>query len=50
MLSKEKIEYFKNLLTERLDDFLAGGNKPVKDFSELNQNLPDRPKLQKTSF
>ncbi len=41
MLTKKKIGYFKNLLTERLDDLLAEGNKPVKDPSDLNQNLPD---------
>lgn len=29
------------MLTERLDDLLAEGNKPVKDPSDLNQNLPD---------
>ena len=41
MLTEEKTEYFKNLLTQRLDDLLLEVNKPVKDRTDLNQHLPD---------
>ena len=41
MLTDEKTEYFKNSLTQRLDDLMPGMNKPIKDPTDLNQNLPD---------
>ena len=37
----EKIEYFRDQLTQRLGELLAEVNKPVKDSTDLNQNLPD---------
>ena len=37
----EKIEYFRDELTQRLAELLVEVNKPVKDSTDLNQNLPD---------
>ena len=38
---REKIEYFRNQLTQKLGELLAEANKPVKDSSDFNQNFPD---------
>ena len=37
----EKIEYFRNELHQQLGQLSAEVNRPVKDSTDLNQNLPD---------
>ena len=41
MLSKEKQEYFKELLTKRLADLLDEANKTVSGMTDLRENFPD---------
>ena len=40
-MTEEKIEYFRNQLTQKLGVLLAEVNKPIKDSTDSNQNLPD---------
>ena len=41
MLTKKQLEYFKHLLTERLDELLGEVNKTVSGMSGVNENIPD---------
>ena len=41
MLTKKQLDYFKKLLTERLDELLNEANRTVSGMSDLNQNIPD---------
>ncbi len=41
MLSKKKLEKFKKLLNQRLQDLLDEANKTALNMSEDEQNLPD---------
>ena len=41
MLTKKKQEYFKNLLTERLNELLAEANKTVSGMTDQVENFPD---------
>jgi DnaK suppressor protein len=41
MLKKKQLDYFKNLLNERLDDLLTEANKTVSGMSGLKENMPD---------
>jgi len=41
MLSKEQLEFFKNLLNQQLDELLNEVNKTVNDMSDDNENMPD---------
>lgn len=41
MLSKEQLEFFKNLLNQQLEDLLNGVVKTVNDMSDDNENMPD---------
>lgn len=41
MVSKKKLKYFKELLTERLNDLLNEANKTVSGMSGLKENMPD---------
>ncbi len=40
-MKKEKIEYFKDLLTERLERLLAEAEKTVGDMSDEEETFPD---------
>jgi len=41
MLSKEQLEFFKNLLNQQLNELLNEVNKTVSDMSYDNENMPD---------
>jgi DnaK suppressor protein len=41
MLSKKKQEYFKNLLTQRLNELLEDANKTLSVMTDQYQNFPD---------
>jgi len=41
MLSKKKIEYFRNLLDERLAELLNEANRTVSGMTSHKENLPD---------
>lgn len=41
MLKKKQLEYFKNMLNERLDTLLNEANKTVSGMSDIKGNLPD---------
>lgn len=41
MLSKEQLEFFRNLLNQQLEDLLNGVVKTVNDMSDDNENMPD---------
>jgi DnaK suppressor protein len=41
MLSKKKQEYYKNLLTKRLNELLEDANKTLSLMTDQNQNFPD---------
>jgi len=41
MLNEKKIEFFKELLTKRLDELLDTANKTVTDMTDQGQNFPD---------
>ena len=41
MLKKKQLNYYKNLLTERLDELLSEANRTVSGMSDLNGNMPD---------
>jgi DnaK suppressor protein len=41
MLTKKKLEYFRNLLNKRLDNLLQEANRTVSGMSDLKGNLPD---------
>ena len=41
MLSKKKQEYFKKLLTKRLNELLEDANKTLTDMTDQTQNFPD---------
>ena len=41
MLSKKKQEYYKNLLTQRLNELLEDANKTLTDMTDQTQNFPD---------
>ena len=41
MLSKEQLEFFKNLLNQQLEELLNGVTKTVSDMSDDNENMPD---------
>ena len=41
MLKKKQLKYFKELLTERLDDLLLEANRTVTGMSGLKENMPD---------
>lgn len=40
-MEKEKIEYFENLLTKRLEGLLAEAEKTVVDMSDKEESFPD---------
>ena len=40
-MEKEKVEYFKNLLTKRLEGLLAEAEKTVVDMSDKEESFPD---------
>ena len=40
-MDKEKIAYFKDLLTERLEELLAEAGKTVEDMSDEEETFPD---------
>ena len=40
-MTKKKQEYFKNLLTERLNELLAEANKTVSGMTDQVENFPD---------
>ncbi len=41
MLTKKKIEGFKKLLTERLNNLLKEANRTVSDMTDMRDNFPD---------
>ncbi|NCO60383.1 MAG: RNA polymerase-binding protein DksA [Deltaproteobacteria bacterium CG_4_8_14_3_um_filter_51_11] len=41
MLTKEKKEYFRNLLSKRAGDLLQEVNRTVSGMTDLNDNFPD---------
>lgn len=41
MLTKKKLEYFRNLLNKRLENLLEEANRTVSGMSDLKGNLPD---------
>ena len=41
MLSKKKLEYFKKLLNERLNELLSEANKTVSGMTSHKETLPD---------
>jgi DnaK suppressor protein len=41
MVTKKKQKYFKNLLTERLNELLAEANKTVSGMTDQVENFPD---------
>ena len=41
MLSKQKLEYFRKLLDERLGELLNEANKTVTGMTDFDDNLPD---------
>ena len=41
MMKKKQLNYFKKLLTERLDELLSEANRTVSGMSDLNENMPD---------
>ena len=41
MLSKKKQEYYRNLLTQRLNELLEDANKTLSLMTDQNQNFPD---------
>lgn len=41
MINKKKQEYFKNLLTQRLNELLEDANKTLSVMTDQNQNFPD---------
>jgi len=41
MLSKSQLEFFKNLLNEKLEELLDEVKGTVNDMSDVNENLPD---------
>lgn len=41
MLTKKKKEYFKRMLSQRLDELLAEADKTVSDISDLKDESPD---------
>jgi DnaK suppressor protein len=41
MMSKQKIDYFKNLLGERMEELLHEANKTVSGMTAHDDNLPD---------
>jgi len=41
MLTKKKLEKFKQSLTEKLDDLLTGANKTVSGMTDPVENFPD---------
>jgi len=41
MITEEKKEYLKDLLTQRLDDLLKNGDKAVSDMNAFNEKFPD---------
>ncbi|MDB9822528.1 RNA polymerase-binding protein DksA [Deltaproteobacteria bacterium] len=41
MLKEKQLKYFKNLLTERLEDLLKEANRTVSGMSDLKGNMPD---------
>ncbi len=40
-MKKKQINYFKKLLSERLDELLSEANRTVSGMSDLNENMPD---------
>ena len=41
MLSEKKRQFFKDLLTKRLDELLSGANKTVSQMTDHGENFPD---------
>ena len=41
MLKKKQLDYFKDLLNERLDSLLAEANRTVSGMSDMKENMPD---------
>jgi len=41
MMKKKQLNYFKKLLTERLDELLGEANRTVSGMSDFNENMPD---------
>jgi DnaK suppressor protein len=41
MLSKKKQDYYRNLLTQRLNELLEDANKTLSLMTDQNQNFPD---------
>ena len=41
MITEEKMEHFKELLTQRLDELLKNGDQAVNDMNAFNEKLPD---------
>jgi len=41
MLMKKKAQYFKELLTKRLEELLEEANRTVSDMTDQGQNFPD---------
>ena len=41
MLSEEKREFFRELLSKRLDELLSGANKTVSEMTDHGDNFPD---------
>lgn len=41
MLTEEKKEYFKELLSQKLDELLKNGDQAVNDMNAFNEKLPD---------
>ena len=41
MMSKQKLEYFRKLLNERLEELLNEANKTVTVMTDFDDNLPD---------
>jgi hypothetical protein len=41
MISKQKLDYFRNLMGKMMTDLLDEANKTVSDMTTHNGNLPD---------
>jgi DnaK suppressor protein len=41
MMSKQKLQYFRNLLGERLEELFNEANKTVSGMTDFDDNLPD---------
>ncbi len=41
MLTKKQLDYFKNLLNEKLETLLSEANKTVSGMSNMKENMPD---------